>query len=640
MIQKIQGEQPFQILSDAFSIGPSNTGYELQISADGSHFSTLFTVGANTTRLVSNVANGSFYRLKNNVGEVAVNWRTTCKGGGSGGSGSTVSVNQILSAGTEIAQISVDGVPTSLYAPEGGEGATAYYFKDMERSELAELYTLLETEAGRPDTEGVLSASTINEKYTFYGNFGKGRENIPLVFWGFYFGRAVFVNTLSKQDTADGIANYMIWLQSDGTFEQQRERDFNFPKDFEFLKNYLQGGKTFPFRYDKGTGVFSVKNDVGQYETLSSANTYGFDSSIYWFALSDADWADGIAELPFQIISGETVLDSYSFPTVRREAINETIDEVTYTQKWYFDYGDFVFSLITNGDLTTRGFEYTEAAAGGGDGLVHLETLSGVTGETNVMYECDGELFWWNPSSGYSAEWDGLPTSGLPDNVSGFSFVLNYTEIPDGTVIAEYSYVNPGNRSRIIKNGDKLEVRYEADNYETVRQSGVTGETITGLTSNGGSSKIIIVFNSYSIIFRSDNSLYFSSFWDGSANTAHWEMATKPENEPFTAQQDGVPIWDKSGKIIGKGFNVLRGITYINSGRYGNPAYILYSNAGRLPEHMFFPTSGGTAGQVLTSAGDAEPVWATMIKAVQITSADYEALATKDANTLYLIVDE
>lgn len=122
MIQKIQGEQPFQILSDAFSIGPSNTGYELQISADGSHFSTLFTVGANTTRLVSNVANGSFYRLKNNVGEVAVNWRTTCKGGGSGGSGSTVSVNQILSAGTEIAQISVDGVPTSLYAPEGGEG--------------------------------------------------------------------------------------------------------------------------------------------------------------------------------------------------------------------------------------------------------------------------------------------------------------------------------------------------------------------------------------------------------------------------------------------------------------------------------------------------------------------------------------
>lgn len=124
MIQKIQGEQPFQILSDAFSIGPSNTGYELQISADGSHFSTLFTVGANTTRLVSNVANGSFYRLKNNVGEVAVNWRTTCKGGGSGGSGSgsTVVVNQVLSAGTEIAQISVDGVPTSLYAPEGGEG--------------------------------------------------------------------------------------------------------------------------------------------------------------------------------------------------------------------------------------------------------------------------------------------------------------------------------------------------------------------------------------------------------------------------------------------------------------------------------------------------------------------------------------
>ena len=59
---------------------------------------------------------------------------------------------------------------------------------------------------------------------------------------------------------------------------------------------------------------------------------------------------------------------------------------------------------------------------------------------------------------------------------------------------------------------------------------------------------------------------------------------------------------------------------------------------------MFVPQVGGTAGQVLTSGGDnAEPVWATMIKALKITSAAYEALVqagTTDPNTLYLIVDE
>lgn len=40
--------------------------------------------------------------------------------GGGGGGGSTVSVTQILTSGTSIATISVDGVPTTIYAPSGG----------------------------------------------------------------------------------------------------------------------------------------------------------------------------------------------------------------------------------------------------------------------------------------------------------------------------------------------------------------------------------------------------------------------------------------------------------------------------------------------------------------------------------------
>lgn len=86
MIIKVQNETPFQVLTGAFSIGPSETGYELQVGATPQDFATLFSVGANTTRMVTNVANGSYYRLKNNVGEVKVNWSRTCvtNGGGSG----------------------------------------------------------------------------------------------------------------------------------------------------------------------------------------------------------------------------------------------------------------------------------------------------------------------------------------------------------------------------------------------------------------------------------------------------------------------------------------------------------------------------------------------------------------------------
>lgn len=129
MITKITGEQPFQVLTNNFSISPSNEGYTLQISADGENYSNLFTVGAGVTRLVTGVAANSYYRLSGNQSAVSINWMKTCvtEGGGSG-SGSTVSVNQILSAGTEIAQISVDGNSTSIYAPSAETvDLSAYY---------------------------------------------------------------------------------------------------------------------------------------------------------------------------------------------------------------------------------------------------------------------------------------------------------------------------------------------------------------------------------------------------------------------------------------------------------------------------------------------------------------------------------
>lgn len=89
MVQKITGEAPFQVLATNFSISPSQQDYTLQISADGTNYSDLFTVSAGQTKMVTNVANGSYYRMKNNASEVSINWRTQCndgQGGGGGGS--------------------------------------------------------------------------------------------------------------------------------------------------------------------------------------------------------------------------------------------------------------------------------------------------------------------------------------------------------------------------------------------------------------------------------------------------------------------------------------------------------------------------------------------------------------------------
>lgn len=90
MVYKITGEQPFQVLSDSFSISPSEQNYVVQVSADGTNYSDLFAVSAGQTKMCTGMSNGSYYRLKNNQSEVSVNWRTTCKGGESGGGGSYI----------------------------------------------------------------------------------------------------------------------------------------------------------------------------------------------------------------------------------------------------------------------------------------------------------------------------------------------------------------------------------------------------------------------------------------------------------------------------------------------------------------------------------------------------------------------
>lgn len=120
MIIKVQNETPFQVLTGAFSIGPSETGYELQVGATPQDFATLFSVGANTTRMVTNVANGSYYRLKNNVGEVKVNWSRTCVTNG-GGSGSGTEL-------TPVAEFPLDAAEGTVVALASGDTVSVYQY--------------------------------------------------------------------------------------------------------------------------------------------------------------------------------------------------------------------------------------------------------------------------------------------------------------------------------------------------------------------------------------------------------------------------------------------------------------------------------------------------------------------------------
>lgn len=139
MEYKINGAQPFQVLSDSFSISPSNEGYTLQVSADGVNYSDLFSVASNTTKMCTGMSNGSYYRLNGNESEVVVNWRTECKGSGGGGVGPQgpqgpqgpagagdsgqvqTMINESISTFSEELQAGqpIVGMANQLYSPDG-----------------------------------------------------------------------------------------------------------------------------------------------------------------------------------------------------------------------------------------------------------------------------------------------------------------------------------------------------------------------------------------------------------------------------------------------------------------------------------------------------------------------------------------
>ena len=118
MYTKVNGEQQVQILSPNFSISPSNEDYVLNISANGRDFSPLFAVSAGVTRLVSNVAPGSYYKLVGNQSQVVINWQRMCATEGGSFDPSVLdpywtsaeTVNYVDSA---ISGISLDGYWTS-----------------------------------------------------------------------------------------------------------------------------------------------------------------------------------------------------------------------------------------------------------------------------------------------------------------------------------------------------------------------------------------------------------------------------------------------------------------------------------------------------------------------------------------------
>lgn len=147
MNTKITGEQQVQILSPNFSISPSNEDYVLNISANGKDFSPLFAVRAGVTRLVSNVAPGSYYKLVGNHSDVVINWQRMCatEGGASG--------RELLPV-TEFPLTAEDGTVVSLVSGD----TKALYQYDEDSNEWSEVSPDLSAYWTSAETQSAITA--------------------------------------------------------------------------------------------------------------------------------------------------------------------------------------------------------------------------------------------------------------------------------------------------------------------------------------------------------------------------------------------------------------------------------------------------------------------------------------------------
>ncbi len=276
--------------------------------------------------------------------------------------------------------------------------------------------------------------------------------------------------------------------------------------------------------------------------------------------------------------------------------------------------------------------------------FIHLDSPN-TEGETGKTYEYQGRIMQWVEGSGHTAEW--LSNIANIDNTEGTGLI--YSTIPDGQKLFEYKYSYGGEWRYVIYSGGTL---YCTETGGTVVSSATIGQTFIFQTQSQSNYQVKGYFENGHIGFIKIGYVSFQNVWDGNAANSHYELIDK-YNYPYTNVQSngveaGIAKWNKYGQVVKKQGDIsTKAIQFnTNASQYSSTGKISFYTDGinNGPDRIFVPTEGGTSGQVLVSSGDnAAPVWATMIKVVKISSADYDALVqagTTDPNTLYAIVDE
>jgi len=351
MIYKISGEQPFQVLSDSFSVSPSESGYNLYISADGVNYSQFATVAANTTRQFTGMNNGNYYILSGNTSEVQVNWNRDCGGGGGGGTAGVSSLNGQTGALTTktVGGQSILGegdIPIS-----GGSGPTVINFDKMTQDERATLYSQLYGMTG--------STEYLNENYVFFKTFREGVIQYRLqLIDAEYYGRIIFGTTIQNPFDGSQIWFPTVWLTSDGSFEKETiDSTKGVSFDFDETRNWIDSENEQPLVFNKATSAITIGNT-----TITTGNTYSMSGDLVWFTTLRGNWAKKWVGLELKVIDTNNEETHYCYPTTSWKEITPiTVNGITFDKEQSFYFGNGIkITLDFNDEAQMTNVIYSE----------------------------------------------------------------------------------------------------------------------------------------------------------------------------------------------------------------------------------------------------------------------------------------
>lgn len=392
---------------------------------------------------------------------------------------------------------------------------------------------------------------------------------------------------------------------------------------------YVDDANGVEFTYDGGRWSISWANETFNLNLVSGEDNI---TGVYTFETK----GDSESGFDVNIVDG----DENGVWSMLIEKVYEITDDgfgsdytVPAGREGTVNYTEVVSKDVPEGVFQYDGTDWVKR------GIVILDNLNG-TGKEGEIYEYNGRLFKWVEGAGATGKWLGANIGNANYNNSGTESVhsLIYTQLPTNILLCTFRRIGT-DVAHLAYDGSNLVV-YSDETLTTAIDTIYPNETEHHLAQNGNwyitwvDGLLTIRASNYSGVLNKrplyDNNPHFVAL--------DIDTLAHPTNVTTSDSDSGVPVWNKEGVVIGKNgnFNIFR--MKINSTGW-NGSKNFYTADNYTSETWYVPKQGGTAGQVLTSAGDAEPQWATMIKAQQITSDAYDALAVKDPNTLYLIVD-